>query len=101
MKPWRTRCQNALTRAESSANAIRKPTPSTVSRNSVNRMFEAKKKENFDQIYSNIAEELRSQYMLGYTPDKSSADASYHKIILTTKKKDLYVQTRDGYYADK
>jgi VWFA-related protein len=65
------------------------------------RMFEAKKKENFDQIYSNIAEELRSQYMLGYTPDKSSADASYHKIVLTTKKKDLYVQTRDGYYADK
>jgi hypothetical protein len=39
--------------------------------------------------------------MLGYTPDKSSADASYHKIVLTTKKKDLYVQTRDGYYADK
>jgi VWFA-related protein len=65
------------------------------------RMFEAKKKENFDQIYSSIAEELRSQYMLGYTPDKSSADASYHKIVLTTKKKDLYVQTRDGYYADK
>ena len=65
------------------------------------RMFEAKKKENFDQIYSSIAEELRSQYMLGYTPDKSSTDASYHKIELTTKKKDLYVQTRDGYYADK
>ena len=65
------------------------------------RMFEAKKKENFDQIYASIAEELRSQYMLGYTPDKSSADASYHKIALTTPKKDLFVQTRDGYYADK
>ncbi|HEX3437575.1 MAG TPA: VWA domain-containing protein [Pseudacidobacterium sp.] len=65
------------------------------------RMYEAKKKENFDEIYSSIAEELRSQYMLGYTPDKSSADQSYHKITLTAKKKDLFVQTRDGYYADK
>ncbi|HTZ89874.1 MAG TPA: VWA domain-containing protein [Alloacidobacterium sp.] len=65
------------------------------------RMYEAKKKENFDQVYASIAEELRSQYMLGYTPDKSSADDSYHKITLTAKKKDLIVQTRDGYYADK
>jgi VWFA-related protein len=65
------------------------------------RMYEAKKKENFDQVYASIAEELRSQYMLGYTPDKSSADESYHRITLTAKKKDLTVQTRDGYYADK
>lgn len=65
------------------------------------RMYEAKKKENFDQIYASIAEELRSQYMLGYTPDKSSADDNYHKIALTANKKDLYVQTRDGYYATK
>lgn len=65
------------------------------------RMYEAKKKENFDQVYAGITEELRSQYMLGYTPDKFSADGSYHKITLTAKKKDLYVQTRDGYYADK
>jgi VWFA-related protein len=65
------------------------------------RMYEAKKKENFDQIYASIAEELRSQYMLGYTPDKDSAATGYHKIMLTTKKKDLFIQTRDGYYADK
>jgi VWFA-related protein len=64
------------------------------------RMFEAKKKENFDQIYASIADELRQQYMLGYTPDKSS-ESGYHKISLTTKKKDLFVQTRDGYYSDK
>lgn len=65
------------------------------------RMYEAKKKENFDQVYASIAEELRSQYMLGYTPDKSSAEDSYHRITLTTNKKDLIVQTRDGYFAGK
>jgi VWFA-related protein len=65
------------------------------------RMYEAKKKENFDQVYASIAEELRSQYMLGYTPDKSSSNESYHRITLTANKKDLIVQTREGYYADK
>jgi VWFA-related protein len=64
------------------------------------RVFEITKKENTDQIYNTIAEEMRSQYMLGYTPDKQSSDGGYHKIALTATKKDLTVQTRDGYYAD-
>lgn len=62
-------------------------------------MFEASKKDSVDQIYSTIADELRAQYILGYTPDKQSTDNGYHKIVLTAKKKDLYVQTRQGYYA--
>ena len=65
------------------------------------RVFEITKKENADQIYNTIAEEMRSQYMLGYTPDKQSSDSGYHKIVLTATKKDLVVQTRDGYYADR
>lgn len=63
-------------------------------------MFEAGKKQNVDQIYTTIAEELRSQYILGYTPDKSVAGGGYHRITLTAKKKDLYVQTRQGYYTE-
>jgi hypothetical protein len=63
------------------------------------RMFEVNKKESVDQIYSTIADELRAQYILGYTPDKQSTDSGYHKITLTAKKKDLIVQTRQGYYA--
>lgn len=62
-------------------------------------MFEANKKESVDQIYSTIADELRAQYILGYTPDKQSSDSGFHKIVLTANKKDLYVQTRHGYYA--
>jgi VWFA-related protein len=62
-------------------------------------MFEADKKTSVDQIYSTIADELRAQYTLGYTPDKQSTSSGYHKITLVAKKKDLYVQTRQGYYA--
>jgi VWFA-related protein len=65
------------------------------------RVFEVTKKETADQIYTTIGEEMRSQYMLGYTPDKQSSDSGYHKIVLTATKKDLIVQTRDGYYADR
>jgi VWFA-related protein len=65
------------------------------------RVFEITKKESADQIYNTIAEEMRSQYTLGYTPDKQSSDSGYHKIVLTATKKDLTVQTRDGYYPDR
>jgi VWFA-related protein len=65
------------------------------------RMFEVSKKEPIDDIYKQIQEELRSQYSLGYTPDRGGASAAgYHKIQLATKKKDLAVQAREGYYAE-
>ena len=62
------------------------------------RFFEAKKKDSVDDIYAQIAEELRTQFMLGYTPPKDQT-AGYHSIHLTTKTKDLTVQTREGYYS--
>jgi VWFA-related protein len=63
--------------------------------------FEAKKKENLDEIYAQISEQLRTQYVLAYTPDKDSTLTGFHKIQLTVNKKDLTVQTRPGYYADR
>jgi VWFA-related protein len=65
-------------------------------------LFEVSKKLTFADIYKQIAEELRAQVRLGYTPDKESASDGYHRIVLTLTKsspKDLYIQTRDGYYS--
>ena len=70
-----------------------------ISRETGGRFFEVSKKEPIDQIYTEIDEELRNQYALGYTPDKPDATSGYHKIHLVTKQKDLVVQTREGYYA--
>jgi VWFA-related protein len=70
-----------------------------ISRETGGRLFEVSKKQPADQIYGQIEQELRSQYILGYNPDKSQTDAEYHKIHLNTKQKDLTVQARDGYYA--
>jgi VWFA-related protein len=63
------------------------------------RFFEASKKHPIDETFSQIQEELRNQYSLGYTPDPPDNGAGYHKINLTVKKKDLTVQARDGYYS--
>ena len=65
------------------------------------RLFEVSKKQTVAQIYDQIAEELRAQYRLGYTPDQATASEGYHQIDLTTHKKDMHVQTRDGYYTAK
>jgi VWFA-related protein len=70
-----------------------------ISKETGGRLFEVSKKEPIDKIYEAIAEDLRNQYNLGYTPDQPSAEGSFHKIMLKTKKKDLTVQARDGYYA--
>ncbi len=73
-----------------------------ISQETGGHMFEVSKKEPIDKIYASIAEELRMQYSLGYTPVKVDAGAEgYHKITLTAKKKDLSIQTRQGYYADR
>ena len=64
------------------------------------RLFEVSKKQPVDQIYTQIADELRYQYELGYTPDRADL-TGYHKIHLATKQKDLEVQAREGYYADR
>jgi VWFA-related protein len=65
------------------------------------RLFEVSKKQPIEQIYDQIQEELRNQYSLGYTPDRADVGAGYHKIRLMTKQKDLIVQARDGYYAER
>lgn len=73
-----------------------------ISRETGGRLFEVSKKRPIDQIYSEISEELRNQYNLGYTPDRAASnDSSYHKIQVAAKQKDLTVQARDGYYANK
>jgi VWFA-related protein len=60
----------------------------------VGNKFE-KLKQGFDQI----ANELRSQYNIGYTPINSKLDGSYRKVQIQTDNKDYRIQARAGYYA--
>jgi VWFA-related protein len=70
-----------------------------VSKETGGKFFEVSKKQNVGDIYTSIAAELRTQYSMGFTPDKDGASSGYHHIVLEVKKKDMIVQTRVGYYA--
>lgn len=61
--------------------------------------FEISKKQPLSQIYSTIQEDLRHQYSIAFTLDKSGDWSGYHKIVLTTQQKDLVVHARGGFYA--
>ena len=71
-----------------------------ISKETGGRLYEVSKKQAIDQIYDSIAEELRTQYSLDYTPDKGT-QPGYHKFQLAVKRKDANVQTREGYYSEK
>ncbi|MBI1791099.1 MAG: VWA domain-containing protein [Acidobacteria bacterium] len=70
-----------------------------ISRETGGGFFEISRKQPIEQTYSRIEEELRHQYSLGYSPDRTDAGPGYRKIRLTAKQKGLVVRTRDGYYT--
>ena len=46
-----------------------------------------------------IADELRTQYLLGYYPTNRAHDGSYLKIGVKTSRKDIAIRARPGYRA--
>jgi VWFA-related protein len=51
-----------------------------------------------EEAFNQIQDELRTQYLLSYTPTNKKADGTYRKLDLTCGK-GLKVDTRKGYYA--
>jgi VWFA-related protein len=60
--------------------------------------FEAKKKDNLDEIYGLVASGLEEQYLLTYTPDKADSEGDFHKIALKANNPDYTLEVREGYY---
>lgn len=67
------------------------------------RVFEVSKKETVAEIYSQIAEELKGEYRLGFIPDAAGSRYGLHTIDLNLSNaemnKKMDVQTRSGYYG--
>ncbi len=60
--------------------------------------FEVSRRLSIDTIYKRIEEELRSQYSIGYTTDRPGGGGAFRAISLKTRRKELVVQARQGYY---
>ncbi|MGE5204757.1 MAG: VWA domain-containing protein [Chlamydiota bacterium] len=64
------------------------------------RSFFPFKVEDVTDAFTQIQDELRSQYALSYRPTDLRRDGAYHSIeILAEKHKDMHVRARRGYYA--
>ena len=63
------------------------------------RVIEVSRMEDTAQAFREIAEELRTQYSLGYTSSNTRRDGSFRKIQVKIRDRNYKVQARRGYYA--
>jgi len=63
--------------------------------------YRVDRSNSLDKIFTQLQEEMRSQYMIGYTPLNEAKDGSYRKLEIKMANKDLKAQARKGYYAVK
>lgn len=63
------------------------------------RQYAFKSQRELERAVSDLGEELHSQYLLTYVPDKvSQTEAGYHNIVVQVLRPDMKVRARDGYY---
>jgi VWFA-related protein len=65
------------------------------------RMIAVNSEKNFEGAFDQIAEELRSQYTLGYYPSNNVKDGKFRKLRVEVSDHDYKVLARKGYYAPK
>ena len=63
------------------------------------RVIQAKNQNDTSVAFQRIADELRTQYLLGYTPTNTKLDGTFRKIEVKVPNKDVKVDARRGYYA--
>jgi VWFA-related protein len=68
-----------------------------ISRETGGAFYEVTKKLTIDDIFDRIQEQLRNQYSIGYTSDRTDS-TGYRTIKVTTKQSGMTVQAREGYY---
>jgi Ca-activated chloride channel homolog len=54
-----------------------------------------------DRAFSSLAEQLRTQYVLGFYSTNEKRDGSFRKLSVRIKKPDYIARARTGYYAPK
>jgi VWFA-related protein len=63
------------------------------------RVFRVDRHNTLNDIFRQLNEEMRSQYLVSYTPAPEGAPGQYRRLDLHAKDKNLKVQARKGYYV--
>ena len=62
------------------------------------RLFLPTSFDELDSVYNQVADELRSQYVIYYTPQNANKDGRYRAVKVKTSKPEYHVTSRLGYY---
>ena len=65
------------------------------------RVFHVGRNNTLDDIFRQIQEEMRSQYLIGYSPASVEGGRGFRKLEIKTADKDQKVLARKGYYASR
>ena len=65
------------------------------------RVIKANNAKDTSEAFEQIARELRTQYLLGYTPTNTKLDGTFRKIEVKVRASNVKVDARKGYYAPK
>ncbi|MFM8393326.1 MAG: VWA domain-containing protein, partial [Acidobacteriota bacterium] len=52
-----------------------------------------------DRSFANLAEQLRTQYILGFYSSNERRDGSFRKLVVTTSRRELTPRARRGYFS--
>jgi VWFA-related protein len=55
--------------------------------------------DKLSEVFTRIEQDLRNQYVLGFTPPEDSRDGRFHKLEVKAPRRNLQVRARVGYYA--
>ncbi|MGH9575274.1 MAG: VWA domain-containing protein [Candidatus Acidiferrales bacterium] len=70
-----------------------------MARDTGGRVIPVHNDKTMNKAFDEIAEELRSQYVLGYIPSNTAHDGTYRKIKVETTQAGTKILSRKGYYA--
>lgn len=76
--------------------ALRRPAQETGG-----RLFTAKRPEALSTVYTQIADELTRQYVLGFLSRNDRLDGGWRSLSVRVRRPELQARTRAGYYAAK
>jgi Ca-activated chloride channel family protein len=71
----------------------------TLAQETGGRPFFPAKLEDLKDVYAQIADELASQYTLGYTSKNARRDGAYRRIVVQISRPGTAPRTKKGYYA--
>ncbi len=63
------------------------------------RLFFPKRIEDLPAVYSQISDELASQYLLGYTSKNPRRDGAWRRIVVRVNRAGVTARTKQGYFA--